>query len=307
MLFDYLFLTAIGLDWLILGLVVFGSKALLNPLPETGKNIFRKSFTGIVLVFLLFLFIVKISFVILIGLPLKNLIAPAPFSRFVLFFALIQLLFAFTLLILSMLILVKSGLNDEFQPVWSKRISYGLIVSLFADFLLVVSFYFWFIKSLFQTDLIAGSLALVYQPIAATHYWLALGLILALIVYFIFYLALKHRNSATTITGMSLSYLIILLFAGLLAYYCRSLIAPNARYLINGFSLYLVFILWISILFLGIASLLLILIIYRKRKFLKNEFYFRYILIRLGGFHAVNVVGLSVISLVPIVFFTLYR
>ena len=307
MLFDYLFLTAIGLDWLILGLVIFAGKALLTPFPDTGKNLFKKSFFSIVLFFLVLLFLVKVSLVTAIGWPLKNFIASVALANSLLIFVLLQLLFAFVFLVLGMLLFGKSGFTEEFQPIWTKRISLVLIITLFVDFFTGLGLYLWVIKSLFQTDLVEGSLAVAYQPLSASHYWLALGLILALVVYFIFYLALKHRNSAATVTGMSLAYLIVLLFVGLLGYYSRTFIAPDARFPVNNFALYLTTVLWLTILFLGLGSLLSIILFFRKRKFLKNEFYFRYILIRLGGFHAVNVVGISIISLLPIVFFTLYR
>ena len=307
MLFDYLFLTAIGLDWLILGLVVFGGKALSSPLSESGKNFFRNSLFTIVLLFLLFIFIIKIFLVIVVGLPLKNFIASDMVSTSFFLFVFFQLLFAFVFLIFGMLLFVKNGFKDDFQPVWSKHIFSALVFSLLVDFFTGLALYFRLLEQVFPAGLKHGHLSLAYQPFSTTHYWLALGLILSLIVYFIFYLAVKYRNSANTVTGMTLSYWIVLMFAGLLVYYYHSLIAPDARFLMNNFALYLAMVIWATVLGLGIGSLFLMILFFRKRKLLKNDFYFRYILMRLGGFHAVAVVGFSIITLIPIVFFTLYR
>ncbi len=307
MLVDYLFLVAIGLDWLILALVLFGGKAFLSPSNESRKNFFKKSAFKILLSLLVLVFVIKILVIFIFGYSFKQLIVPESGSASFLIFILIQLLFAFFFLILGLHLFVKDGFKDEYSALWTKRISLLLVLTLFADFLVSLGSYLYLLITILPGDLKVGNLAVAYRALSANQYWLALGLILSLIVYFIFYLALKHQDSATTVTGMTISYLVMLLFSAFMIYSYYPLIAPDSRYLINDFILYLAIVLWFIILGVGVSSLLIIVMMYRKRKYLKNDFYFRYLLIRLSSFNAVAVVGFSVITFIPTLFFIFHR
>ncbi len=307
MLFDYLFLTAIGLDWLILGLVIFGNKALAAPLPENRKNFFTKSLFNILLFLLFFLCLLKILFLFSIGFQLKGAVVPENIGNSILYFIAFQLFFSFIFFVLALLLYVKDGFDDDFRPIWVRRIAHSLIFSLLVDFILGLGLYLWMLFSILPANFKYVNLPLGYRPLTVASYWLALGLILAVVTYFIFYLAVRHNRSSTTVTGMSLSYLLVLFFAGLLIRSYSVLIAPDARFLFNNFTLFTVILLWAMVLFFGLSGIVLIITFFRWRSYLKNDFYFRYMLIRLGSFHAVSVVGFSLITLVPIVFFAWYK
>ncbi len=307
MLFDYLFLTALGLDWLILGLVVFGSKPLYSSLPENGKNRFGKSIFFSLLFLLLLLSFLKILFLFLIGFQLKHSLVSVAVSISILLFVFFQLVFAFIFLVLSMMFYAKDGFIDDFRNAWIKRISIFLTGALFADFFLGLIFYVNMLMRLMPGNLRYHDLTLLYHPLAPKHYWLALGLVLALVTYFIFFRAVKHRHSSTTVWGMGISYLVVLGMSGLLIQAYLNKIIPDARFVINDFTLYATLLLGTAVLFSGISGIFLIVLFFRRRSYLKNDFYFRYILIRLAGFHAVSVFGFSLITLVPAIFFTWYQ
>ncbi len=307
MLFDYLFFIASIFNWLLLGLVIWGGKAIFSLNTDHEKKLLKKSLSNIVLFLVLLIILLKVVTLIRSGISLNHFIVSYPVSLSFFVFILYQLFAVFVLLFFAMLLSVRFGFKSEVQNYWVAKIMRYFILFLFFDFFIGLLTYQWFIFRLLSENIKEGTLVITSPSLSVKQLWLAVGLGLSLIVYFIFYITSRHRKSTVTVTGISVSYLIVLLFSFLLLNNQLPIWAPDIRFILNDSLLYLAVIGGISVLFLGIGSMLFLLLIYKKRNTLKNKFYFDYLSMHVGSFHAVCVAGLSLITFVPTLFLLWYR
>lgn len=306
MLFDYIFLTFIGLDWFILTFLIFGEKALIHSTAPQGKQSARSWLFKTVIVSLILIFIVKIALAVAVIYPLQHKIVSSGQSWSLLVFVGWQFLFAFIVVFFSVLLFIKDGFEESYVHIWLKKTMVILAFTLIVDFLGSSISYFFLLRKLLAIQIENGVLPLNLFEINPNNYWFVLGLILSAVVYSIFYFSLKHKINKYVFKGFTFSYLIVLCFSFLVVGLYDPLLAPGIGYLWNDFYFYLTVLIWAALIITGIGCLGFLWLLSANRKHLINQFYYQYLLIHISHVHAISVLGVTGITLVPVLFFLYY-
>jgi len=305
LLFDYIFLAIMVLDWLILALLVFGRKTLVD-LPADQKKTFLQNFTLKSLSSTVFLiFLLKIILIVFFAQTLNGKMVLFPLSLQIVIFVGWQLIFAFAFLFLALMLVFRESFSDSYQKAWSKKIFTGLFFLTVWDLIGEVTLYLLTLTRLMVAPLNSARLTVALTPVHGM-YWLSGGLLLALILYFIFYFRIRQKVGLPAVRGFSIAYFLVLSIIILIFRICHPLIFPSIAHILNDFYLYLALIIWLSILLSGLGIYGLMMMFYRNRNRLKSRFYFQYLVYHLTSLHAYSLLGLTVITAIPIVFFIYY-
>ncbi len=298
MLFDYLFIVSLLLEWttiLFLFLVrnqLWNSKHRANLASNLSSTLFSLVILFKILHVSLFIFNFDQK-----GLE-ANLLLPT--TIYVLWQLILSALFFYLLMKFSF----RHHFQERFAIALSKRTFAELVFISVWDLTGSLLIYLMLTSKFWLNQFHPVSISVPFNKPILQFPLLVMGVALLTVSFFSFF-KLKKEVTRFSFLFYSSSYLALIFFSFFTFYQYRKLIFPGLESFFNQYYLFLAVLFWLIIFLVSVIVFGLMVQLHKNKKFLKSGFQFRFLFYNLSRLHLLSETGMTLFALL-IVFFFIY-